>query len=144
MKIHARKLEVHRTPEGVTIPIFRDYDMSGNVDAIRTSYITTVDAGHNKGPIIHSRRKSMFVYFGGELVIEYFDPETKSVVEHKLEHEGHVAIEIPNKLLVRYCNRHATEATTIIVYGDYAWRPDDSESMKYASWEDALSHISGA
>jgi uncharacterized RmlC-like cupin family protein len=142
-----RRLGVNETGEGITIPLYRDTDLRGNVETVRMAYVTTIKPGMKKGPILHRRRHSMVMALGGAPSIRYPDraPEDgmeqlRLSIDDEVEvplivADGYFVAEIPPGTPVQFINR-GTATTTLFVVADYAWRPNDDEATKYSSWDE--------
>ena len=76
---------------------------------------------------------------GGKPELEILSPEgTFEMIsfEPRIGDVSPMIIEIPPLFAVNYFNYSETETTTFIVLSDYAWRPNDDESIKYNGWND--------
>lgn len=137
-RVKRQTLEFHENQEGVTIPVYRDNDLKGNVDAARMIYVTTVGPGMSKGPIIHKKRNSIVIASGGLGLMTIRDPEGH--FEHvdlaSVSAVSRFSVEIPPLYAVSYSNRSEHETTIFTVIADYAWKPGDDESVKYDNWHD--------
>jgi dTDP-4-dehydrorhamnose 3,5-epimerase-like enzyme len=140
-QIIAKTLEYYETLEGITIPIYNDLDLKGNVDNIKMIYVTTVNPGMSKGPIIHRIRNSTVMAVGGEGVIEWQDLKSgpndpKWCYPMTSEIGKPLIVHIPPLIPVMYQNFSAESAAVFVIIADYAWHPNDDESVKYNGWDE--------
>ena len=142
-RVKIKPLVVHGTREGMTIPMYRDNDLKGHLDAVRMVYVTTVNPGERKGPILHKRRKSTVMPVRGNPTIMFHmtkhDEDARRLYICPLyspcSDGGPLVAEIPPGVAVEYVNT-GTDVAVFLVIADYAWRPNDDESVKYCGWDD--------
>jgi mannose-6-phosphate isomerase-like protein (cupin superfamily) len=134
-KVRLHKLKLARTTEGELWSIFnnRDPDSESPADfELKQVYITTIEPGKSKGPIVHKERSSIIVPTQGRVIIQ-LGPDRDDFEQNPAS----CLLEIPPTMPFRFVN--PTDKTVmLLVLANKAWSPDDDDSIKYDGWADYL------
>jgi len=129
-----KEIEQIKTTEGILIPLYKDWEDWHEGYHVKMSYVTTLNPGTKKGPILHNKRRGMMFCVSGSVTVECFF-ENKV---HRFELGGEdsssllvIPAGVPNMII----NNSINDSATILNMPDRAWRPDDEDTIKFDSWD---------
>jgi hypothetical protein len=129
------RTSVNKTSEGVMVPIFNEVLQSFDGFHVGMSYISTIAPMTSKGPILHTKRRSIVMSMNTGVILEFIDGDTSGVISQPLFDElGPILVEVmPNQPCL--FKNTTNDIATLIVHGNYAWQPNDDESQKFDGWD---------
>lgn len=135
MRPRTFRTSVNQTSEGVMVPIFNEVLQSFDGFHIGMSYVSTIAPKTSKGPILHTKRRSIVMSMDAGVILEFIDSDTGGTISQPLFDElGPILVEVmPNQPCL--FKNSSDRIATLIVHGNYAWQPNDGESRKFDGWE---------
>ena len=141
LKIRTRHLQMHQTPEGVTVPLFNSLDPWNAGIVLKMAYVSTIGPGMLKGPIVHQIRRTIVTSMDAHVKLGVIDPDDGVIHQVDLcDASGPILVDVGPTQAVAYRNTGSLPGM-IIVLADHAWSPDEEESVKYDGWEAYLSAL---
>jgi len=128
-----KQIEKISTPEGILMPLYKDWEKWHNGYDIKMSYITTLNPGTKKGPILHNKRKGMMFCISGSVTVECFF-ENK-IHKFKLGNNNCNSLVIPAGIPNMIINNSINQTAIVLNMPDHAWHPDDEDTIKFDSWD---------
>jgi len=128
-----KQIEQIKTSEGTLMPLYKDWESWHEGYSIKMSYITTLNPGTKKGPILHNKRRGMMFCVSGNVTVECFF-ENK-IHKFELGNDNCNSLVIPAGIPNMIINNSTKDAAIILNMPDRAWRPDDEDTVKLDSWK---------
>lgn len=136
------KLQQIKTNEGMLFPIYKDWEEWHGGYEPKMVYVTTLNPGVIKGPILHKKRRGLITAISGTVIlVARIGTEFESIFLHgQWDETGDLqraswVVEIPANVPFVLHNK-ANWPAIIINCPDRAWHPDDEDTIKFDSWED--------
>lgn len=111
---------------GIMMPLWKDYDA---IDLItpRFIYYTTCLAAEDKGPYLHTKRRTLLSLVEGKIIFVYLD---KNVFKDVMVDAGKdsMLFDIPAGIGYLIRNPYSAEAKMVNIC-DYPWREGDNETV---------------
>lgn len=134
-KVLTRDIEQHSTPEGLMIPIYKDWESWFEGYVPKMAYVTTIAPQLAKGPILHHRRRGLLTCISGEATLEVLESgQIRAITLRAADGKMTLAL-VPAGVPVRLKNIGTTEAV-ILNLPDRAWHPEDPDTKKYSDWSE--------
>ena len=110
---------------GIMMPLWKDYDPVAPISP-RYVYYTTCLAGENKGPYLHTKRRTLLNLVEGKIILAY--QENDNFKEIIIDSENNpLLFDIPAGIGYFIRNIYQTEAKMVNIC-DYPWREGDNET----------------
>lgn len=131
-------LEVHSTPEGNMIPVFKDWNSPVGEFVPRMVYHTTMKSQSVKGPMLHRRKAGLLSCAVGTVSLEYLDEQgdVKEVWLSKGDSDTKMAVYVPPGVPVRIVNYTFLQEVAVTNTPSRPWYPEDNDTTKWSSWEE--------
>lgn len=141
MTVEQLILKRHKTPEGIMMPIYHDYNAWFKGHIPKMCYVTTLVPGSSKGVILHQRRTACMTAVTGNVELFYADNDDDVIrrvnlnIEENNEDTSFVTIVHPNTA-ISLANTSDKTTAIIINLPSPAWHPDDEDTMKFKGWQE--------
>jgi hypothetical protein len=139
-------LRRHKTPEGIMMPIYHDYNMWFQGHIPKMCYVTTMAPGSSKDIILHQRRTACLTAVTGNVVLFYADQDADIVrrismnIENNDDDKGTTcATMVPPNTAISLTNMSDKTTAIIINLPSPAWRPNDEDTTKFKGWQEYFS-----
>lgn len=127
--------EVIKTPDGVLMPVYKDWEEWHGGYEVKMVYCTTIAPNTSKGPILHEQRRGLMTCIQGDVSVTCL---VDGVLQNfKLTDKAKKYTLIIPKNMPNLITNHSTDTEAILLnLPDRSWHPEDQDTQKFLSWED--------
>lgn len=127
-----------KTPDGLLLPIYRDWDMWHGYYIPKMMYASIMQPRTGKGVILHKERQAFITAISGDVMLGYSDGKSKNVKRIMLKRScSNCCLIAKIRQGVAFSlNNNSFDCATVINLPEPAWKPSYEDTFKFSTWHD--------
>jgi len=135
------EVEIHSTPTGFMMPVFKNWDPAHNGYEPKMAYITSMTPHTSKGPMMHRRKRGLVTAVNGVVSAKYLYAGKIEEVFLRSPDGKVQSLMVPENVPVEYVN-HSDMEVFVLNLPNRAWYPEDTDTVRWSTWQECEREIS--